>query len=244
MDPWPVTVFDVIDSTNDEAKRRASQGVFEDQWLIARRQTAGRGRRERTWISEPGNLFASALFHEPSGFVTASRLPFVAALAVADTVDDVAGRAVSRLKWPNDVRIDGRKISGVLIETGRAGEEMWVVVGIGINVAHAPALADQPATCLEEIKGTAPCDLDVVFRRLAERFGSWLAEARNGFAPLRSAWIARADGLGGPVRVMLEEGPIEGRFIGLDLSGALVLQLPNGDQRLITAGDVNLIGRQ
>ena len=97
---WPVHRFETIDSTNSEARRRAKAGGFADCWIVAAEQTAGRGRLQRHWVSPKGNLFATALFHEPGGVQVAARLPFAASLAVSDTILHFAPGADARLTCP------------------------------------------------------------------------------------------------------------------------------------------------
>ncbi|MEL6259087.1 MAG: biotin--[acetyl-CoA-carboxylase] ligase, partial [Pseudomonadota bacterium] len=131
---WPVYWFEDIDSTNEEARRRAA-GVasVQGQWIAAKRQSAGRGRLHRTWTTIDGNLFATALFSWENPFADAVRIPFAAGLAVVDACRRFAPRADLHLKWPNDVRAAGAKVAGILVETGGATTP-WVAVGIGVNV--------------------------------------------------------------------------------------------------------------
>ena len=135
---WPVHRLDTIDSTNTEARRRAQAGVFENCWILADEQTAGRGRLQRHWASPKGNIFSSALFREPGGIQVAARIPFAAALAVSDTALEYAPGADVRVKWPNDVRVNKAKLSGILIETGQDEQGLWVIAGMGVNVAQVP----------------------------------------------------------------------------------------------------------
>ncbi|WP_340693732.1 biotin--[acetyl-CoA-carboxylase] ligase [Hyphomonas sp.] len=240
---WPVHHLGAIDSTNTEAKRRASAGAFADGWLVAETQSAGRGRLQRNWVSPVGNLFATALFHEPGGMAVASRLPFAAALAVSDVALLFAPGADIRLKWPNDVRIHGAKMSGILIETGGSSVDTWVAAGIGINVTHAPDGAEQSATSIATLRGDAAVTADMVLEALRKAFSQRLSEARAGFSGLRKAWLDRAEGLGATVRVTASGEPVEGVFEDLDEFGALILRLPDGVRQTIRAGDVNLVGR-
>lgn len=240
---WPVHHLGAIDSTNTEAKRRASAGAFADGWLVAETQTAGRGRLQRHWVSPVGNLFATALFHEPGGMVVASRLPFAAALAVSDVALLFAPDADIRLKWPNDVRINKAKLSGILIETGGSGADTWVAAGIGINVTHAPDGAEQSATSIATLRGDTAVTADMALEALRTAFSQRLREARAGFSGLRKAWLERAEGLGATVRVTASGEPVEGVFEDLDEFGALILRLPDGVRQIIRAGDVNLVGR-
>lgn len=239
---WPVFRFTEIDSTNTEARRRAGAGKPVDQWIVADSQAAGRGRLDRKWLSPRGNIYATALFAEPGGIRIALRIPFAAALGVLDTIQHFAPSAPCRVKWPNDVRVAGEKISGILVETTGSGDDLIVAAGIGLNVRHAPDGTGQPATCLDALSGMS-LDCGEVFTYLARRFVARLEMAREGFDRLRLDWLARAEGLGERVRVRAGEKESTGIFEGLETDGAMRLRLPDGHCRIIRAGEVNLIGR-
>ncbi|MCA8898645.1 MAG: biotin--[acetyl-CoA-carboxylase] ligase [Hyphomonas sp.] len=239
---WPVHRFETIDSTNSEARRRAKAGGFADCWIVAAEQTAGRGRLQRHWVSPKGNLFTTALFHEPGGVQVAARLPFAASLAVSDTILHFAPGADARLKWPNDVRVDGGKVSGILIETGQDGKNVWVAAGMGLNVAEAPEGTGQPVTSLRILAPEGDFDATAVFEVLAARFAARLEQARTGFASVRLDWLARAEGLGKAVRIAPGGEPVEGVFEDMAPDGALILRLPDGSRQTIRAGDVQLVG--
>lgn len=237
---YAVASFDEIDSTNEEARRRAAVGERGPMWIWAKRQTAGRGRRGRAWESPEGNLSATLLIAPGVSAPEAARLSFVAALAVHDFASACAARAAVRVKWPNDVLIDGKKVAGILLES--SGEEgvdtlPWLAIGIGINLVHAPAEALYPATYLGA-HGPAPSPAEAL-AELAEawetRFRTWRV---GGFSPIREAWLAVAAGLGRPIEVRLAGETLHGRFETLMTDGALSLLLPNGSRRAITAGEV------
>ncbi len=239
---WPVDWLSSVDSTNSEAKRRADLAGFRDHWVVADQQAAGRGREAHVWLSPLGNLYATALFLEPQGLTVALRLPFAAALAVSDTIRAFAPSAPVRLKWPNDVRIGGRKISGILIETGHCAGSLWVATGIGINATIIPEGIDQPATSLVAIGADPSLTTRELFPILKTSFTGRLTEARKGFASIRRDWMSQAEGLGEKVRVASGDQIVEGIFETLDPDGGLVLQLQDGERRTIRAGEVNLIG--
>ncbi|WP_290935964.1 biotin--[acetyl-CoA-carboxylase] ligase [Hyphomonas sp.] len=239
---WPVHRHDTIDSTNSEARRRAQAGSFENCWILADEQTAGRGRLQRNWASPKGNIFTTALFREPGGIQVAGRIPFAAALAVSDTALEYAPGADVRLKWPNDVRVNKAKLSGILIETGQDAQGFWVIAGMGVNVAQVPPEAGQAATCLADLSGMQALDHIDVFGSLTRHFMTRLAQARDGFGPVRTDWLKRAEGLGGMVRVSPGGVAIEGIFEDMAPDGGLILRLPDGSRQTIRAGDVHLIG--
>ncbi|MEX1251675.1 MAG: biotin--[acetyl-CoA-carboxylase] ligase [Hyphomonas sp.] len=240
-EPWPVYRMGVIDSTNTEAKRRVAAG-FHDQWIVADQQTAGRGRQDRQWISPAGNVYTTAMFREPGGLQVALRLPFAAALAVTDVVLEHAPGADVRVKWPNDVRIDRRKVSGILVETGGAGADFWIAAGMGVNLVPPPENVTQPATSLHELGMRPGTPAEAVFSSLREAFMRRLQQARSGFAGTRVDWLARAEALGQQVQVRAGETVAEGIFEDLEDDGALLLRLPDGSRRTIRAGEIE-IGR-
>lgn len=239
---WPVVRFSEIDSTNTEAKRRAAAGAFDNHWILADLQTAGRGRQDRAWSSPAGNMFTTALFAEPGGITVALRVPFAAAMAVVDTVQAFAPDAPVQVKWPNDVRIEKQKVSGILVETGGTSGQIWVAAGTGLNVAYAPDNVGQPAICLDHLAGQR-LDLKAVTQTYHAAFEARLAQARAGFEALRADWLAVAEGRHQEVSVRVGETFIQGVFEDLESDGALRLRLPDGASRIIRAGEVNLIGR-
>jgi BirA family biotin operon repressor/biotin-[acetyl-CoA-carboxylase] ligase len=236
----PVTHFTEIGSTNAEALSRAASGAPE-QWIVADKQIAGRGRRGRLWVSEPGNLYSTVLLYDPAPPALSPQICFVAALALHDAVLDLAPTMDAdrlRLKWPNDVLLDSKKLVGILVEGVANGSRQAVVVGIGVNCAHHPEDAAYPATDLQA-SGIAVSPAEV-FARLATRMMDRLAQWRHGkrFALTREAWLARAGGLGREIEVRLPERALRGTFDAIDHDGALVLGLGGGHSELIRAGDV------
>ncbi len=236
----PVTHFTEIGSTNAEALLRAADGGVE-QWIVADKQISGRGRRGRQWISEPGNLYSTVLLYDPAPPSLSPQICFVAALALHDAVMDIAPSMEAerlRLKWPNDVLLDGKKLVGILVEGAVSNTRQAVVVGIGVNCAHHPEDAAYPATDLQS-SGIAATP-EQVFARLAERMMDRLAQWQHGkqFAQTREAWLSRAGGIGSEIEVRLPERSLRGTFDAIDGDGALVLGLPGGHSELIRAGDV------
>lgn len=245
--PYRLVELESIDSTNAEARRLAEAGAPDFTLVWAKRQTAGRGRRGRTWVSGEGNLYFSILLRLPYPARDVMQLGFVAANAVADAVQVAAPRgAFVHVKWPNDVLVENKKIAGILMEAefdaANPGQLEWLVLGIGINVATHPADTDSeyPATSLAGQGGRgAGLDVQALLDTLAKRFLAGLVTWRNlGFGPIRRQWLVRAKGLGGPVRVRLPNETLHGIFAALDEDGALVLHLDGQPNRRITAGDV------
>jgi BirA family biotin operon repressor/biotin-[acetyl-CoA-carboxylase] ligase len=241
--------LDDIDSTNDEAKRLVASGERGPLWVVAKRQTKGRGRLGREWISPPGNLHASLILSDFGPQRIAPQLGFVAGLAGLDALraaTSVAERLA--LKWPNDLLLDGAKLGGVLLEgvtiaaaSDPAHNRMAAVIGIGVNCDSAPNDLPYEARALSALGAGAP-SASTLFARLSDAMVDtldvWAGGA--GFPALRERWLALAAGLGGPIRVTLSRGEsIEGRFKTIDASGRLVIDTHAG-ARIVDAGDVIL----
>ncbi len=238
----PVEVFEEIDSTILEARRRAERGDIESVWLVAKRQTAGRGRRGRAWSSIDGNLMATFLFTTAEPPVKIALLGFATGVALAETIEAIIGGGRARLKWPNDVFIDGMKASGIMLDSGPHGARSWVALAFGVNLAAAPEGLDQPTVSLRDVlPPDAPAPAPLAFLgQLRPRLEGWAERInRDGFEPLRAAWLARAHGLGQAARVLQGEQTLEGRIVGLSPRGELELETSEG-RRLIAAGDLLL----
>jgi BirA family transcriptional regulator, biotin operon repressor / biotin---[acetyl-CoA-carboxylase] ligase len=231
----------LLGSTSDEAKALAAAGAPAGTIVWALEQTGGRGRLDRSWSSPRGNLFSSFVLRPEVAPAQAAELGFVASLAVAEAVSGfVLQPAPIRLKWPNDVLVDGAKIAGILLEARSASSGLvdWVVLGIGINIVAAPEGTPYPATCIARLTETPPL-AGAVLEALAAALATWLdIWDRRGFPPIREAWLDRARGLGETLQIRQGEAILSGRFLDLDLDGALVLETATGVRR-ITAGDVH-----
>jgi BirA family biotin operon repressor/biotin-[acetyl-CoA-carboxylase] ligase len=232
---WPAgrVRYEELDSTNSEARRLAEKGEPGPLWISTVRQTAGRGRRGRAWDAAPGNLAATLLIRPRAPQATLGQLSFAAALAVAQTASHFAPTAAILVKWPNDVLAEGKKLAGILLESGSG----WLAVGIGINLASFPASTEFPAISLAQL-GIAPPSSEEALTVLAARFTHWYdAWMTDGFDAIREAWLARAAGLGKPLRARLPNETREGVFEGIDQTGALLLN-ERGSVRPIAAGEV------
>ncbi|NYD89873.1 biotin--[acetyl-CoA-carboxylase] ligase [Sphingomonas melonis] len=225
-------------STNADMLLLARQGAGEGLWLRAERQTAGKGRLGRSWVSEPGNLYTTTLVRLRPTDPAAATLALVAAVALHQAVGVFmpAGRAAG-LKWPNDLLLDGAKLSGILLERSKDA----VAVGIGVNLAHHPDLPDRATTSLAAVG--APVDPATFIEVLADAFGRWLAVWRGqGLIAIRDAWLAAAHPVGTALSVRLPDGRAwDGLFDGLDPDGALILRLASGERHVIHAADVFLL---
>jgi BirA family transcriptional regulator, biotin operon repressor / biotin---[acetyl-CoA-carboxylase] ligase len=253
---------DEIPSTNKEARAQAFRG--RPVWVTAVTQTAGRGRHGRRWISPRGNLYASLALVDPAPVARAAELAFVTALALRDAVVAEAPALAPDLafKWPNDLLLTDRKCAGILIEgelhrdhSGHTSGPI-VVIGIGVNcvshpheydLAHSENREEMPYPATDLRTHGADIAAEALFQRLSatmcRRIAQW--DCGNGFAAILGEWVACARGIGEQITVFkgvdsgLGKGRV-GRFLGLDQSGRLLLELPGGEVEKIAAGDVFL----
>ncbi len=240
MIAWPqgygLKRYDEIDSTNQEARRLAAAGEMGPLWLTATRQTAGRGRRGRSWEMAEGNLAATLLLRPDRSQGEWAQLSFVIAIAAADTMAGFANARIA-LKWPNDVLADGKKLAGILLETAN-GPSPALAIGIGVNLAHHPEGTEFPAISLAAL-GTKIPSTDVALAALAASFVKWYEIWRaQGFDAIRQAWLARAAGLGSRIRARLATEERSGMFEGIDENGALLLNEGFGRASVLPAADI------
>jgi BirA family biotin operon repressor/biotin-[acetyl-CoA-carboxylase] ligase len=231
-------------STNTEALKRALAGEPGPLWVMARRQTQGRGRSGRQWASEPGNLYASLLQRLACPQSVVHQLSLLAGVATVEAIAAAAGAPVPglRLKWPNDVLIGEAKCAGILPESQiwRGGSEVVVVIGIGINLASHPTGLGRAATHLAEHGlGLAP---EAMLGFLAESIQRWIGawDCGAGFSRVRAAWLGYAGAVGESLTVDTGRERIAGTFLDLDDGGALVMRDAQGQPRKLTFGDVTL----
>ncbi|MET1756209.1 biotin--[acetyl-CoA-carboxylase] ligase [Novosphingobium sp. RD2P27] len=226
-------------STSADLTGRLSAGeaVDDGHWLVADRQTAGRGRQGRTWSDGAGNFMGSTLVRLRAGDPPAHTLSLVAGVAVLKALECSAPAVAGLLlKWPNDVLVNGAKLAGILLE--RTGDA--VIVGIGVNLAQAPEVSGRAVASLAALECVVERDafaamLDTCW---GESLGLWRC---GGWAEVRRGWLARAHPIGTPLAVHGANGEmVHGTFAGIDNEGALQLQLAGGTRRTIHAGEVLL----
>lgn len=240
----PVLTFDDIGSTNAEAMRLGLGGAATPLWLTAARQTAGRGRSGRPWASEPGNLYASLVIRVSCPPTVIHQLSFVAAVAAVVAIRRVDANdrlRTLRLKWPNDVLIDGAKCVGILPESSITGpDQILAVIGTGINLAHAPDSLGRATTCLKAhgCDVTPTVMLDELSAAMRAALALWADGA--GFATIRARWLQDATPTGTPMTVHTGADTLGGTFAGLDADGALILRDHTGYDRRLSFGDVTL----
>ncbi len=231
----PLVRVEEVESTNDVARQMATGGLPEGATVVAGRQTGGRGRFGRAWISPRGGLWCSLVLR-PGMDAGWGLLSLAAAVAVAEAVDLVAG-VQSTIRWPNDVLIGGRKVAGVLIEATSDA----VVVGIGINANVDPDARPHdlrtPATSLIAATGR-PVALSALLDTLLERCAWWYGAWSRRDPAVAAAWAARDATRGTRVRVRDAGATLDGIAEGIDADGALRLRLSGGALRRVIAGDL------
>lgn len=242
IEDYHLLSYDALDSTNEEAKRLAAGGGAHGAVIWAKRQSAGRGRMGREWVSAEGNLFVSVLLAPPKDLADCSQLSFVASVAAAETLEAIVEKEIT-CKWPNDVLCGGKKIGGILLEAFTTMDEFgkerqWVVVGVGINVDSYPEHVMFPATSLRE-SGVEIISAKIVLSRFIHNFiHQYDAWVKKGFVPIHKAWMQRAYRLGHQTEVIVGDSQLDGVFEGVDPSGRLLLKAKSGAITGITAGDV------
>ena len=226
-------------STNADllARLRAGERVSEGEWLVALRQSAGRGRQGREWFDGAGNFMGSTVVHIAQSDPPAHSLALVAGLAVYETILPLCpDPSALILKWPNDLLLKNAKLCGILLE----GEGTSVVIGIGVNLAAAPKLPDRATIALSEVAPTPT--LEDFSQRLSKSFDLEIERWRSfGLEPPIRRWLAAGTPEGSALSVHEPDGStIKGAFAGLDLQGNMLLRLEDGTSRAIHAGDVML----
>lgn len=230
-----------VGSTNTECLMRARNGEEGGLWITAVRQTGGRGRRGRPWISEAGNLYASLLLIDPAPLARLASLPLAVAVAVHDAVRQVlpADAAPLEIKWPNDLLIGRRKVSGILLEGEKLKDGRYaLVIGIGVNIAFKPEGTPFPATCLADEGASAFPEalFAYLFASMADMLQLWNGGA--GIARVVERWRQHACGMGERIIVNLPDRSVSGTFRGIGDDGVLMLETDANGLMPIAAGDV------
>ncbi|MEL6872626.1 MAG: biotin--[acetyl-CoA-carboxylase] ligase [Pseudomonadota bacterium] len=247
-----VLEVDTIASTNAAAMAAAPKQCACPFWVSAKSQTAGRGRSGRGWQSPEGNLAASMAFTTTAPADQLGQVALVAGVAIAEAVREIlpaevpeTGKAAPdvRLKWPNDLLINGAKIAGILVEASRAGREAVVVAGFGLNLRAAPAIQDRAVAALSDFGAVPPREqvLDILDDAFADALCLW--NNGTGFADVRARWLQAALPMNTSIRVNDGHSPISGAFAGLGPSGELLLSDPKGQIRRFSFGDVDVVPR-
>lgn len=228
MIDFNIKPFDALDSTQLEARRLVNLGQAHNGLVVlAKTQTAGKGRRDNVWVSQVGNLFCTILLAKPKDVISSGHYSFLLALSVYDAVTHFARNADVKVKWPNDVFLNGAKVAGILLET----YEDFLLAGLGVNVVNAPEGKSYLGS---------HCTSNQVLAACLESLGAWQAlYTEQGFLPIRQSWLEKAMALHSPIQAKLSCGAIiEGVFIGLDEQGALLLEREDRSVRAIHSGEV------
>ena len=227
-------------STNTLCLEYAAAGEAGNLWITAETQTGGKGSRGRNWQSQKGNLFASLLLTDPSEKSRLADLTFIAALSVREAILHFSNNDNQvAVKWPNDVMLNDRKCSGILLESVHHHDATYVVVGIGVNCQHFPAKTLHPSTSLfaEGMEVSA----NRFFKTLAKTMASNISIWKHGtnFSVIRDKWLDCAYKLGNTILVHIPgESATEGRFASIDENGYMLLELNDGSLRQISTADI------
>ena len=236
--------FGDVTSTNTLCLEAAQKGDLGGLWITAERQLQGRGSRGRQCVSEPGNLYASLLLRAPGSDEKLHTLTFVTSLAIRDAIYALpdAGLADVALKWPNDVLLNGRKTSGILLESHHVRDARFVIMGMGVNISHFPLDTFYPATSLraEGINTHADAFIQLLADAMVRRLAQW--DHGNGFDLIRKDFLSAAANLGKVIEVKLPDAlPGQthiGKFAGMDEQGLLLLEGSNGKTERISVADI------
>ncbi|WP_253303598.1 biotin--[acetyl-CoA-carboxylase] ligase [Wolbachia endosymbiont of Phyllotreta cruciferae] len=221
-----------VSSTNKEALDLIDKGISNETIVVADKQTEGRGRTGKNWISPEGNFYASLVVGQVTDISKLTELTFVTALTVGNTILSFINDLNLQYKWPNDILIDGKKISGILLE--KRSNSNWLIIGIGININHAPL----PGTTCISNYGESVSNIDLL-RKLIINFNKlrkqWLFD---GFYAIREMWLKKAFKMNEQISVKLADKLYEGIFADIDKSGKLVLQQKDGSLIYFDAGEL------
>lgn len=225
--------FEKVESTNDIAKKLAEEGASEGTVVVASEQTKGRGSRGRVWLSPPGaNLLVSVIFRPNLPPERMGELAFVASVAVAGTLRDCCGLE-PRIKWPNDVQVDGLKISGIIVEAAKGA----AILGVGINVnwTELPEEITSTATSIALEVGR-PVDMEIVLKAfLADLDIVYNVYRARGFGRILQDWRDLETTTGRPVTVSMNGGKIQGTAVDVDEHGSLIVEMPDSSRKAIPA---------
>ena len=243
---YRIMIYDEITSTNDEAKICAMKGEqYCPDWTLiwAKSQTAGRGRRGRVWESLDGNLFASIILRPKLPAQEALQISYIASIAVHETTVKHCSSGDSVLcKWPNDILLNNKKISGILLESSGIENGLldWLVIGLGVNICKAPNNTSYPTTSFhnEGILNITREDFLLSFSRSFLKWHNiW---STDGFAYIRDIWLKRAKGINSQIRILTNNRIISGIFVGINNEGSLLLKNDalSHKYHVVSAGDI------
>ena len=232
INSWQIKRLETTSSTNDEAKKLVSE-IRQNCVVVALEQTSGRGRRGRSWISQKGNLFVSFAFKV--NLAELGKMVVLSAVTVFNAVKSFAKDDDVKIKWPNDVLVNGKKISGILFE--KAEEDFWIM-GIGINIISNPENVDGKYGTISLKSLGSNAGLEDVFNKLVLEFDEQLEQFQQfGFDKIKQTWLDNAFNLGNPITIVQENKNKDGVFCGIGDNGELLLKTTNGTEKIIV-GDL------
>ncbi|MFA5322155.1 MAG: biotin--[acetyl-CoA-carboxylase] ligase [Smithella sp.] len=235
-------------STNNDAFSLGLAGAPEGTVVIADSQSGGKGRFQRPWSSPAGaNIYTSVILRPQFESTGASRIPIMAGVAVAEVLDKYSSGKI-KLKWPNDVLLNNKKVCGILAQAKIAKKEIdFIVLGIGINVNISYSQFEEEirdtATSLAMETGREYSRQELIIS-LYENLGKWYKQLlQNGFAPIKEKWLELTPMIGRQVQVIFKDETIEGRAIGIDNDGSLILLAGKNKEIKVSAGDATILKR-
>lgn len=235
--------YDVIESTNDAAYAIANDKQDSKYWVVADRQTAGRGRRGRNWKSPQGNLYTSLLLYDEIAFKDVNALSYIAGVSLLDTINNFATlynipSLDIGLKWPNDVMLSGKKLAGILVETkSTLDENLAVVIGMGVNIATKIAVPQYATSCLHE--ASISCSSAEFFTSLTYYWlHNYNAFKDKGNLVIRNKWLSYCCSIGKEITLTTENQVRFGVFEGIDENFNCLLRLSDNNLLKVTTGDI------
>ena len=236
---WQIVNFDKVSSTNDIAQEYSRKKAGQYLIIKAVSQTQGRGRRGREWFSPQGNLYFSVLLE--FNLKDLGALVIISSLSLWQAIHQIAPNTNLKIKWPNDILLNNAKISGILLEKGYG---KYFIIGIGVNINQSPKLQNQiyPATSLQENRIIVSTDelLNIFLQKFTKNLQKY---TQSGITSLQKEWLNNAKGLGNTIIVQQEKMSVQGKFIGIEETGALLLQTVDKIEKILI-GDVFYIEKE
>lgn len=240
-DVYNVLIFDTIDSTSEEAKRIAARGQKGNYLIWSKAQTNGRGKGNRRWVSEPGNLYLSLLLQDHFPILKASQIIFVAAVALGDAIKFLSGHNVE-YKWPNDIMLNGAKIAGILIESKFTATKKtvdWIVCGIGVNIISYPSEIESPYKISSILNEKIVLRDDDLLAKFMEYFSDYLDKwSISGNEFIQGKWMDNAYKLGREIIINVSEGEVSGIMRGINKNGSIMIEDTDGRIFTYSSGEI------